>query len=65
VTVVINTMLTLFAIFLVVRGINKMRALGAKPAPEVVDVPAVVETPSVPEDVALLSEIRDLLRAKA
>jgi len=65
VTVVINTMLTLFAIFLVVRGINKMRALGEKPAPEVVDAPVVVETPSIPEDVALLSEIRDLLRAKA
>ena len=65
VTVVINTLLTLFAIFLVVRGINKMRELGAKPAAEVVDAPVVVETPSIPEDVALLSEIRDLLRAKA
>jgi large conductance mechanosensitive channel len=65
VTVVINTVLTLFAIFLVVRGLNKMRELSAKPAPAVVETPVVVEAPQVPADVALLTEIRDLLRPKA
>lgn len=65
VTVVINTLLTLFAIFLVVRGINKMRDRMAKPAPVVEDKPAVAVAPPVPEDVALLTEIRDLLRSKA
>ena len=64
VTVVINTLLTLFAIFLVVRGLNKMRERMAKPAPVVIDKPAVAVAPPVPEDVALLTEIRDLLRAK-
>ena len=64
VTVVINTLLTLFAIFIVVRGINKMRDRMAKPVPVVVDKPGVVIAPPVPEDVALLTEIRDLLRAK-
>jgi len=65
VTVVINTVLTLFAIFLVVRGLNKMRDRMAKPTPAVVEAPVVVEAPPVPEDVALLTEIRDLLRSQA
>ena len=65
ITVVINTVITLFAIFLVVRGLNKMRELSAKPAPAVVEAPVVVEAPPVPADVALLTEIRDLLRSKA
>ncbi len=65
VTVVINTVLTLFAIFLVVRGLNKMRDRMATPAPAVVEKPVVVETPPVPADVALLTEIRDLLRSQA
>ena len=65
VTVVINTVLTLFAIFLVVRGLNKMRERMAKPAPAVVEASVVVEAPPVPADVALLPEIRDLLRSKA
>ena len=64
VTVVINTVLTLFAIFLVVRGLNKMRDRMAKPAPAVVEAPVVVEAPQVPADVALLTEIRDLLSSK-
>ena len=63
ITVVINTVLTLFAIFLVVRGLNKMRERMAKPAP--VEKSVVVEAPPVPADVALLTEIRDLLRSKA
>ena len=65
VTVVINTVLTLFAIFLVVRGLNKMRDRMAKPAPAVEEKPVVVEAPPVPADVALLTEIRDLLRSQA
>jgi large conductance mechanosensitive channel len=65
VTVVINTVLTLFAIFLVVRGLNKMRDRMAKTAPVMVEKPVVVEAPPVPADVALLTEIRDLLRSKA
>lgn len=65
VTVVINTMLTLFAIFLVVRGINKMRERMAKQETVAAPEPAVVEPAPVPEDVALLTEIRDLLRSKA
>ncbi len=65
ITVVINTVITLFAIFLVVRGLNKMRELSAKPVPAVVEAPVVVEAPPVPADVALLTEIRDLLRTKA
>ena len=64
ITVVINTVITLFAIFLVVRGLNKMRDRMAKPAPVVEEKPVVVEAPPVPADVALLTEIRDLLRSK-
>jgi large conductance mechanosensitive channel len=64
ITVVINTLLTLFAIFLVVRAINKLRDGMAKPEPVVEEQPVVIEVPSVPEDVALLTEIRDLLRAR-
>ena len=65
ITVVINTVITLFAIFLVVRGLNKMRDRMAKPVPAVEEKPVVVEAPPVPADVALLTEIRDLLRSKA
>lgn len=65
ITVVINTVITLFAIFLVVRGLNKMRDRMAKPAPVVEEKPVVVDAPPVPADVALLTEIRDLLRSKA
>lgn len=64
ITVVINTFITLFAIFLVVRGLNKMRDRMAKPVPVVEEKPVVVEAPPVPADVALLTEIRDLLRSK-
>ena len=65
ITVVINTVITLFAIFLVVRGLNKMRDRMAKPTPVVEEKPVVVEAPLVPADVALLTEIRDLLRSQA
>ncbi|MFM7322947.1 MAG: large conductance mechanosensitive channel protein MscL [Armatimonadota bacterium] len=60
VTVVINTLLTAFAIFLVVKGINRMRTLGEKPA-----APVEEPAPAPPaEDIVLLGEIRDLLRSK-
>jgi large conductance mechanosensitive channel len=65
ITVVINTLLTLFAIFLVVRGINRMRELSKKREAAVVETPIVAEPAPVPADVALLTEIRDLLRNKA
>lgn len=44
-----------FAIFLVVKAINTMKRKEA---------PTVEEAPTVPEDVALLTEIRDLLRQR-
>ncbi|MFY7951192.1 MAG: large conductance mechanosensitive channel protein MscL [Armatimonadaceae bacterium] len=59
VTTVINVLLTTFAIFLVVKGINRMREMGTKPAPET----APAAPPPPPADVVLLTEIRDLLRA--
>jgi len=58
VTTVINVLLTTFAIFLVVKGINRMREMGSKPAPEA----APAAPPPPPADVVLLTEIRDLLR---
>lgn len=55
----LNTMLQFmiiaFAIFLVVKAINTMKKKEA---------PTVEAAPSVPEDVALLTEIRDLLRQR-
>ena len=48
-----------FAIFMLVRGINRLVALNAAPA-----VPASTEPPAPPEDVVLLREIRDALRAR-
>ncbi len=65
ITVVINTLLTLVAIFLVVRGINKMRDRMKKPSTAQADEAIVAEAPQVPADVVLLTEIRDLLRSKA
>ncbi len=59
VTVTVNVLLTAFVIFLVVKAINRMRELGAKPAqPATPEVP-----PPPPADVVLLTEIRDLLRS--
>jgi len=48
-----------FAIFMLVRGINRLVALNAAPA-----APASTEPPAPPEDVVLLREIRDALRAR-
>lgn len=55
-TVTINFVIVAFCIFLVVKGVNRMkRKEEAKPAP-------VAETPA---DVKLLTEIRDLLKNNA
>jgi len=54
ITVAINFLILAFIIFLMVRGINKLRAPQAAP---------VVEPPPTPEDVLLLREILDALKA--
>jgi len=48
----VNFLIIAFAVFLIVRAVNKFR----KPAPEA--------PPAPPEDVVLLTEIRDLLKAR-
>src|SRR5436190_4814481 len=52
---IINFVIVAFAVFLLVRQINRMTA------PKVVEVPA---EPPPPADVILLREIRDLLKAR-
>jgi len=54
ITVAINFIIIAFALFLVVRGMNKLK----RQEDAAVDVP---EAPEIPADVKLLSEIRDLL----
>lgn len=49
-----------FAIFMALKGINKVKALGEKEEEEKKAAPAVP-----PADVQLLTEIRDLLKARA
>ncbi len=53
-TVAINTLILAFAVFMIVRAVNKMKA--KQPPPP---------TPDKPEDVVLLGEIRDLLKKQA
>jgi len=53
VTVAINTLILAFAVFMVVRSINKLRAAMAKEE---------AAAPAAPPDVRLLTEIRDLLK---
>jgi len=53
---VINFVIIAFAIFMVVRAYNRAQARFAKP-----EEPAPEAAPAVPADVALLTEIRDLL----
>jgi len=56
VTIAVNFLIIAFVLFLVVKGINTLRRKeAAKPA----------EPVAPPQDIALLSEIRDLLRQKA
>jgi large conductance mechanosensitive channel len=56
ITVAMNFLIIAFALFLVVRGINKLRRHEDRSA----DVP---KAPEVPAEVKLLAEIRDLLAA--
>jgi large conductance mechanosensitive channel len=51
ITVAINTLILAFAVFMIVRAVNKMKA--KEPPPR---------APDKPEDVVLLGEIRDLLK---
>ncbi|MDD2457004.1 MAG: large-conductance mechanosensitive channel protein MscL [Eubacteriales bacterium] len=53
--VIINFILVGFSIFMVVKGINKMRSKLEKP-------PEPAAPPAKPDDVVLLEEIRDLLK---
>jgi large conductance mechanosensitive channel len=55
VNTVINFLIVALALFVLIRGINRLQAKPEEPA-----APAVT-----PEDVALLREIRDLLKARA
>lgn len=58
-TVAINTLILAFAVFMVVRGVNKLRASLAH---EEKNAPAPNPPPPPPE-VQLLTEIRDLLKS--
>lgn len=60
ITVLINTLILAFAVFMVVRSINKLKASLAREEKTAV-VPASPAAP--PADVVLLTEIRDLLKA--
>ncbi len=53
--VIFDFIIIAFCIFLVVRGLNKLKRKEEEPAPEPAE-------PVVPEDVKLLTEIRDLLK---
>jgi large conductance mechanosensitive channel len=53
---IINFIIVAFAIFMVIRGINRLTA------PRVVEKPG---DPPPPEDIRLLREIRDSLKARA
>ena len=55
---VINFLLVAWVLFLIIKGLNKAKAVLTKPAEE------TAEEEAVPEDVALLTEIRDLLKEK-
>lgn len=57
VTVAINTLVLAFAVFLIVRALNKMKAKEAEKPAEA--------APAKPEDVVLLGEIRDLLKKQS
>lgn len=55
---VINFLLVAWVLFLIIKALNKAKAALAKPAEE------AAEEEAVPEDIALLTEIRDLLKEK-
>jgi large conductance mechanosensitive channel len=54
---VIKFVIVAFALFIVVRQMNRLRRL--------VDGQATQKVPEIPADVALLAEIRDLLKARS
>ena len=56
-TVALNTLILAFAVFMVVRSINKLRTAIAKE-----EAAAAAPAPATPPDVLLLTEIRDLLK---
>jgi large conductance mechanosensitive channel len=57
ITVFINFLILAFIIFLMVKGVNKLRSMEEKKAPEAKPAPP-------PADIQLLSEIRDILKTK-
>lgn len=57
VTVAINTLVLAFAVFIVVRGVNKLKARIEREEKAAAKAP-----PAPPAEVALLTEIRDLLK---
>ncbi len=59
ITVLVNTLILAFAVFMVVRMMNKMKA---RMAAEEAAAPA--PPPPPPQDVVLLGEIRDLLKSR-
>ncbi len=54
---VIDFLLVALTLFIIIKVLNKVKSSVKKPAEEVVE-----EEPEVPEDIALLREIRDLLK---
>lgn len=58
VTVLVNTLILAFAVFMVVRAINNLKKKMAKEEAAA----AAAAPPAPPEDVVLLREIRDLLK---
>jgi large conductance mechanosensitive channel len=57
ITVFINFLILAFIIFLMVKGVNKLRSMEEKKPPEMKPAPP-------PADIQLLSEIRDILKTK-
>ena len=54
---IIKFLLVAWVLFLIIKALNKAKSLAAKPEEEAPEEPA-----PVPEDIALLTEIRDLLK---
>jgi large conductance mechanosensitive channel len=59
-TVMINTLILAFAVFMVVRSINKLKATLEREEKAGISAAA----PALPADVVLLTEIRDLLKTE-
>ena len=58
---VINFVIVAFVVFMLVRGVNRIKEAAERKA---IEEPASPSAPSVPADIALLKEIRDLLASK-